>query len=71
MKLDRKIFRGVMGNRRDNLVRYIDRILNFSTIYGIGELGLGSMKTIAPRNDFVLREITYKIPDFNIRELER
>ena len=32
MKLPRQIFKGISGNRRDNLVRYIDKVLNNSQI---------------------------------------
>lgn len=71
MKLKGSTFRGVMGNRRDNLVRYVDRLLNDTTgIGGIGTLSLQSVRTLSPISGFTLREITYRIPDFNIVELE-
>lgn len=70
MKLNSSTYRGVMGNRRDNLVRYIDRLLNDSDFLGIGTLKLQSVKTLSPINGFATREITYSIPDFNIVELD-
>lgn len=69
MQLDSAIHKGVIGNRRDNLVRYIDRLLNDSYIAGIGNLKLQAVKTISPTNGFVAREIIYEVPDFNIVDL--
>jgi len=71
MKLDHKVFPGVMGNRRDNLVRYIDKLLNFSDIFGIGPLALCSVQTIASPNEFTVKELEYTVPDFNMRELDK
>lgn len=70
MDLNRQIFKGIMGNRRDNLVRYIDKILNNSEFLGIGALKLNSVKTVTPINGFTIREIIYDIPDFNIVEID-
>lgn len=71
MKLKGSTFRGVMGNRRDNLVRYVDKLLNNTMgIGGIGTLSLQSVRTLSPINGFTIREITYRVPDFNIVELE-
>ncbi len=70
MKLNGAIYRGVIGNRRDNLVRYIDKLLNDSDFMGIGTLKLLSVKTLSPINGFAVREITYSIPDFNIVDLD-
>lgn len=69
MKLDRSKFAGTIGNRKDNLVRYIDRLLNNTNLMGIGTLKLDSVKTLSPINGFTIREITYDVPDFNIVEL--
>ena len=69
MTLNRQMFKGVIGNRRDNLVRYVDRILNGSEFLGIGKLKLRSVKTVTPINGFTIREIEYEIPDFNIVEI--
>ena len=69
MPLDKKKFKGVIGNRRDNLVRYIDKVLNNSMFLGIGTLKLKSVATLQPINGFTVREITYEVPDFNIVEI--
>ncbi len=69
MKLDKPTFKGVIGNRRDNLVRYIDKVLNGSMFMGIGILKLQSVRTLSPINGFAVREITYEVPDFNLVEI--
>lgn len=69
MKLDRKVFKGIVGNRRDNLVRFIDNLLNFSDIFGIGALSLKSVKTGTLSDKFTIRELEYRVPDFNMRNL--
>lgn len=66
MELDHKIFKGLSGNRRDNLTRYIDKLLNNAGGFGIGNLSLLSVRTLSPVNGFVGRELTYEMPDFNI-----
>ena len=66
MKLDPSSFPGFMGNRRDNLVRYIDKLLNNACGFGIGTLKLKSIKTLTNNNGFTAREMTYEVPDFNI-----
>lgn len=66
MRLDTKRYKGVIGNRRDNITRYIDKIINNTPIFGIGNLTLKSVRTLAPYNHFVFKELTYKVPDFNI-----
>ncbi len=70
MELDSKTFRGISGNRRDNIVRYVDKLLNNSSDFGIGNLSLMSLKTLSPLGGFVIRELTYAIPDFNIVEID-
>ena len=66
MELDHKIFKGLSGSRRDNLTRYIDKLLNNAGGFGIGNLSLLSVRTLSPVNGFVGRELTYEMPDFNI-----
>lgn len=70
MRLDRKKFQGVIGNRKDNLVRYVDKLLNNASSLGLGTLKLLSVKTLSPISGFAVREITYEIPDFNIVGVE-
>lgn len=71
MSLDRQIFDGIDGNRRDNIVRYVDKVLNNSEFLGIGALKLHSVKTVTPINGFMIREMIYEVPDFNIVRIKR
>lgn len=64
MKIDPTKFTGITGNRRDNLVRYIDALLEGSDIFGIGALKLQSVSTVAAPTGFAAREMTYSVPDF-------
>lgn len=64
MKVDATKFRGMVGNRRDNLVRYVDKLLNGSDIFGIGKLTLVSARTVPAPTGFSAREITYTVTDF-------
>lgn len=64
MKLDPRKCKGLIGNRRDNLVRKIDLVLNGSNIFGIGLLTLASVKSMSSPAGFSARELTYKIADF-------
>ena len=63
-KLDHKKFKGVMGNRCDNLARQIDLLLNGSRDYGIGRLTLVSVKSANVPASFTSKLLTYWIPDF-------
>ena len=64
MELDPRKHTGVIGNRRDNLVRKIDLLLNGSDIFGIGKLSLVSVRTAPSPVGFTTRELTYKVSDF-------
>lgn len=64
MKVDTTKFKGMIGNRRDNLVRYIDNLLNGSDVFGVGVLTLENAHTVAAPNGFTARELTYAVPDF-------
>lgn len=66
MKIDPRKFSGMIGNRRDNLVRSVDRVLNKSNLFGIGLLTLETVKTVAAPVGFTARELTYRISDFNL-----
>lgn len=71
MDIKKRIISGLAGNRRDNLVRYIDKVINGSDIFGIGKLKLTSMVTLTSSNQsFTTRELTYEVPDFNIKDLK-
>lgn len=69
MKLDGKKFVGIIGNRRDNIVRFVDKSLNFFDGIGIGQLSLKSVRTMPTVNSFTIRELTYSIPEFNYKTL--
>lgn len=71
MALEPKVFKGVIGNRRDNLIRYADRVLNNSQFMGLGRLKLESLRTLQTVNGFTIRELRYSIPDFNIVEVNK
>lgn len=64
MKIDPSKFRGIIGNRRDNLARFVDVLLNGSDIFGIGKLSLASARVVPAPTGFSARELTYYIPDF-------
>ena len=69
MKVDPTKFKGMIGNRRDNLVRYIDKLLNGSDFFGIGALKLENAHTGAAPTGFTARELTYTVPDFNHKKV--
>lgn len=69
MVLNPGLFPGVIGNRRDNLVRCVDSVLNGSTIYGIGTLNLKSVKTMPSPVGFTSRELTYEVSDFKYKSI--
>lgn len=63
MKVDTTKFKGMIGNRRDNLVRYIDKLLSGSDAFGIGKLSLEHAHTVAAPTGFTARELTYTVPE--------
>lgn len=69
MKIDAAKFKGMIGNRRDNLVRYTDRLLNGADVYGIGKLTLLSARTVPAPTGFSAREMTYAVPTFKKRNI--
>lgn len=69
MKIKSNIISGVGGNRRDNLVRFVDKVLNGNDIFGIGVLALESVKSVSSSNtQFTCREMCYRVSDFNIKD---
>lgn len=60
-------FPGIVGSRRDNLIRFVDNELNGSDIFGIGALQLASARVIPAPTGFTARELTYVVPDFSRR----
>ncbi len=71
MKVDATKFKGMMGNRRDNLVRYVDKLLNGSDIFGIGALTLENAHTVAAPTGFSARELTYTVPDIRQKRVNK
>lgn len=67
MKLDPKKFPGLSGNRRENLSRYVDKLLNCSNFLGIGRISLSSIRTIPTPSGFSGRELIYTIPEFKTK----
>lgn len=70
MSINPKTFPSTIGNRRDNLVRYIDKELNGSDLFGVGRLTMLSVKTVAAPAGFSAREITYQVPDFLEKDIQ-
>lgn len=64
MELSPKLFKGVKGNRRDNLARRIDLLLNNNFDFGIGQLKLVGATIGSVPTGFTSRILTYKVPDF-------
>lgn len=69
MSLDPTKFEKLSGNRRDNLTRYIDLMLNGSEIFGIGKLSLESARIVSSPNNFTARELVYEVPEFKIKPI--
>lgn len=69
MKLDSSLFPAFIGNRRDNIARYVDKLINDKMFLGIGKLSLSSAHVAYSANRFTARQLIYEIPDFNIRDL--
>lgn len=67
MPLDRVKFKGIRGNRLDNLIRYIDYTLRLDRDFGIGKMELKNARTTTSGNaEFAKKTLTYLIPDFNL-----
>jgi hypothetical protein len=64
MDIDVTKFKGIIGNRRENLVRRVDKLLNDSVMFGIGQLTLDSARTVSAPAGFVARELAYRVSDF-------
>ena len=64
MDIDPAKFKGMIGNRRENLTRYVDKLLSGSDMFGIGKLQLLSCRAAPAPTGFAARELTYKISDF-------
>lgn len=63
-KLNTRTFKGVRGNRRDNLARQIDLLINGRRDFGIGKLQLTSARTANVPSSFTSKLLTYRSSDF-------
>ena len=64
MKLSPTLFKGCKGNRRDNIVRQVDKLINGSYDFGIGKLDLVNIRTVTTANKFAGKLLTYEVFDF-------
>lgn len=64
LPLSPSLFKGCKGNRRDNIVRQIDLLINGSYDFGIGRLDLKSIRTVTTANKFAGKLMTYEVSDF-------
>lgn len=64
MNLSPSVFKGYKGNRRDNIVRQVDLLINGSYDFGIGRLDLKSIRTVTTANKFSGKLLTYEVSDF-------
>jgi hypothetical protein len=69
MALDPKVFKGVKGNRRDNLMCEVDNLINGSRIAGIGKLTLFRAITSQVPDSFTSKLLTYGVPEFRRERL--
>jgi len=63
VRLDGKKFKGVVGNRRDNLMCEVDKLLNGSRMFGVGKLELKSATTAMVPDSFTSKLLTYTISE--------
>ena len=66
MSLNNTPFTGMIGNRRDNIVREIDYTLRNSREFGIGQLSLkGRIRPVSiSSRDYVCKVLEYQVPNF-------
>ena len=69
--MDHKIFKGVSGNRRDNLAQEIDALLNGERFIGIGDLELLSASPATVPDTFTSMLLTYRVHDFRRERIPR
>lgn len=68
--IDKKLFRGLKGNRRDNIARYVDVLLNGSREFGVGKLVLQSAAPATVPEKFTSMLLTYEIRDFRAERMK-
>lgn len=62
--LDSKKFKGIRGNRTDNIICQIDQLLNGTRIFGIGRLTLQSCTVAVVPDSFTSKLLTYRVEEF-------
>lgn len=67
MKLDSKKFKGVRGNRRDNISRQVDALIEGSNDFGIGKIELVAFDTVGAPMKMSARQLTYLTPEFAVK----
>lgn len=69
--LDHKVFKGVSGNRRDNLAQEVDVLLNGQRFIGIGQLELISAAPATVPDTFTSMLLTYRVHDFRRERIQK
>lgn len=64
MQLKSNVFNGVSGNRRDNITRQVDLLLNNSRDFGIGRLKLERVMIANVPDGYTSTMLTYSVPEF-------
>ena len=64
MKLNPSVFKGMSGNRRDNLCRFIESVIGGSGLFGIGDLKFTGATCVSAPPRFTARVMTFRSPDF-------
>ena len=64
MRLDASKFKGVKGNRRDNITRQIDLLLRGRRDFGISRFELESAITASVPKKFTSKMLTYAVSDY-------
>lgn len=62
--MDAKKFKGIRGNRLDNLICQVDQLLNGTRLFGIGRLELQECSVAVVPDSFASKMLTYRIEDF-------
>lgn len=63
VRMDPKKFKGTKGNRRDVLVNEIDKLLNGTDMFGVGDLELLTCVTSVVPDSFTSKMLTYRIKE--------
>ena len=71
MRLDKKIFKGTKGNRRDCLTRCVDQVLRGDRDFGIGRVEFEQLSSFTLPPNFTGRTLVYDIPVFGTKPVGR